>query len=247
MNEQIIASIFLALIQAATEFLPISSSGHLALFSNLLGEPNLSFMIALHTASLIAVIIFTRKEIVKLSKFKKEDRKYLLYLLIGILPAGIVGLLIRDLVENMARSYFFLGLGFLFSGAILLQTYGKKGKEKFDNKSALFVGMMQIFALIPGISRSGTTISTARILGIEKERAFNFSFLMFIPLALGATILEFKHFTLNSFYIIPFLVCFVASLIFLSVLKKIIIKDKFWMFSFYCFLMGIISLILHFN
>ncbi len=247
--------IILALIQSLTEFLPISSDGHLALVSNIIGEPNLFFITFLHLASLFAVLIFTRKEISEILRFKKESWRLIKYLVIGIIPAGLAGLFLSDLIENTLTSYLLIGVFFFFTGIIVFSTKfikPPKNPEKLSNKSAFSIGLMQVLALLPGVSRSGMTISTAMFFGIEKEKAVKFSFLMFIPLALAAFILQSIKYS-NEILSIPaltliisFAVCFFFSLLCLNLLNYIVRNNKFWIFGIYCFLIGIISLIIYF-
>ena len=237
--------IFLALIQAATEFLPISSSGHLALISNLIDKPNLFFISTLHLASLLAVIIFTRKEIWSLLTFKKEYRKMWIYLIVATIPAALVGFFFNDFVEQAFSSFAFLGIGFLITGSILLATkFFKNSSKKFNIKNSIIVGLFQALAVFPGVSRSGSTISAGIFQGLDKEKMAKFSFLLFIPLSLGAFLLESKDGTFTLQLLIPFIICVLASLLFLNVLTKIIKKDKFWIFGPYCLLLGIILLII---
>jgi undecaprenyl-diphosphatase len=249
--ETAITSILLAFIQAATEFLPISSSGHLALFSQILGkESSLFFFVVLHFASLLAVIIFVRKEILGLLSFRKEYRKLWIYLIIGTLPAAIVGLLFNDLVEQMFSSLLFLSGAFIFTGIILLstKTLNTNKNEKLSNKKSLIIGLFQILALFPGISRSGMTISSALFQGIDREKVARFSFLLFIPLSIGALFLEtvrLESVTINSTLIISFFVTLIFSILFLNLLVKILKAGKFWVFGVYCLILGIITLIIY--
>jgi len=238
--------ILLAIIQAITEFLPISSSGHLALISNLISEPNLFLIAILHLASLLAVLIFTRKEIYNLITFNKKYRKLWIYLIIATIPAVIIGLLFKDLIEQTLSSFLFIGLALIFTGFILLLTSIKTKKSKLNYKNALIIGLFQMLALFPGVSRSGMTISSALFAGIEKEKAVRFSFLLFIPLAIGAVIMESGGAYFNLNLLIAFILCFVLSLLFLNLLVYIIKINKFWIFSIYCFVVGIISLVLYF-
>jgi undecaprenyl-diphosphatase len=240
-----LTQILLALIQAATEFLPVSSSGHLALVSNLLDKPDLFFFTVLHLASLIAVIIFTRKEIGQLLSF---DKKYLSmwgYLIIATIPAALFGFFFHEIIREVFSSYFFLAIAFFFTGGILLLTKFISSNGGINPGNALIVGLFQIFALFPGVSRSGMTISSGMFSGIEREKAAKFSFLLLIPLVLGAFIFEMKDFYFSIELLVSFIVCLLASLLFLNLLMKVIKRGKFWMFSIYCFLVGLISLILY--
>ncbi len=234
--------ILLAFVQAATEFLPISSSGHLALFSNLFSEPNIFFFTVLHLASLIAVLIFTRKEIKLLFEFNNQSKKLWTFLIIGTIPATLFGYFFLDLIKSSFSSYLFLTIAFFFTGIILLLTKFTEGNKKLNAKNSLIVGLAQILALFPGISRSGTTISTGLFLGLNKEQATKFSFLLFIPLAIGAFILERGEAYFSTSLLISFFVTLVFSLLFLNVLLEVVKKNKLWMFSFYCFAVGLVSL-----
>ncbi len=238
--------ILLAIIQAATEFLPVSSSGHLALFQNFLGEPNLFLITILHLSSLLAVLIFLRKEIFQLITFKKVYRKMWIFLIIGTLPAAIFGLLFKKLVERTFSSLLFIGIFFLFTSAILFLTKFYREYSKLNSKNSFFIGLIQILALFPGVSRSGTTISAALFSGVKREEAFKFSFLLFIPLAVGANILEIGNFYFSYSLLISFLLCFILSLFYLYLLFYIIKKKKFWMFSIYTLIISLLSFYLHF-
>ena len=238
--------LFLAVVQAATEFLPVSSSGHLALFSNLLSEPNLFFFTALHIASLFAVLIFTRREIKQLFMFKTGYRKMWIYLIIATIPAALVGYFFHSFIENTFSSLLFIGLAFIFTGFILILTKINFKRGRLGWKNALFIGFFQIFALFPGVSRSGMTISSGLFRGIDKEKAVKFSFLLFIPLSIGAIILESGQAYFNLSLLISFILCFSLSLMFLCLLTRIVVKGYFWIFAFYCWFIGIISLVLWF-
>lgn len=240
--------IFLAVVQAATEFLPISSSGHLALFSNLISKPNLFFFTALHLASLAAVIIFTRKEIADLLTFRKQYRKMWLYLIVATLPAASFGFLGRHIIKNAFSSFLFIGIAFIFTGLILYSTKFSKKRLELNAKNSLVIGLFQALALFPGISRSGMTISSALFLGVDREKAVKFSFLLFMPLSALAFVLEAREgFYLSLSLLVSFLLCFVLSLVFINLLFLIVKKEKFWIFSLYCFLAGVVSLFLYFS
>jgi len=240
----VVSKIFLAIVQAATEFLPVSSSGHLAILSNIISEPDLYFISVLHAASLIAVIIFTRRELWLLISFKKPYRRMWLYLILATIPAVLFGLLFRDVIESMFSSVTFVGLAFIFTGFILFITRFTGTRRGLNTVNSLAIGLFQALALFPGVSRSGMTISSALFFGIEREKAAKFSFLLFIPLSLGALVLSAKDkFYIDAALVISFITCAVFSLIFLNLLYIIVRKGKFWMFSFYCLAAGIVSLL----
>lgn len=201
----------------------------------------------MHLASLFAVLIFTRKEIFELLSFKREHRRMWLFLIVGTIPAAVFGYLFSNLIENSLSSFLFLGISFFFTGFILLGTkFIPQSRKGLSFGKSLGIGLMQVFALFPGVSRSGMTISTGLFFGVERESAVKFSFLLFIPLALGAMILEFGSAYFSWSLVLAFLICFFLSLIFLKLLLKIIQKNYFWIFSIYCFFVGCVSLILYF-
>lgn len=239
--------ILFSVIQAATEFLPISSSGHLALFGNILGEPNLFLITILHLASLLAVLVFTRKEISHLLSFKKESMNLWKYLIIATIPAGLFGFVFKDVIGSTFNSLLVIGVGFIFTGAILLLTKFAHRTDKLNYKNALIIGLFQILALFPGVSRSGMTISSALFIGINKEKATKFSFLLFIPLIIGATLLNIGNAYFNIELLMAFVITLLLSLVFLNALLYVIKKEKLWLFSFYCFIIGMISIWLHFS
>lgn len=238
--------ILLAIIQAATEWLPISSSGHLALLSNIISEPNLFFFTTLHLASLIAVLIFVRKEIFTLVTFKKEYRKLWLYITIATIPAALFGFFFKETIEKTFSSFLFLGIAFLFTAFVLFLTKFTKIYARLNIKNSFFIGLFQALALFPAISRSGMTISAGLFSGIEREKATRFSFLLFIPLSIAAFLSEIQQLYLSLSLVISFFVCLILSFLFLNLLFVIVKKGKFWLFSIYCFVLAVLSIVLHF-
>lgn len=240
--------IILAVIQAVTEFLPVSSSGHLALVSKLfgIGSGNLFFFTVLHIASLLAVLIFTRKEIMQLLSFDKKYYELWIYLIVATIPAGLAGYYFHDFFAAAFNSYLMIGVAFLVTGLVLLSTKNTKVFSKLNVKNAFAIGVAQIAAILPGISRSGVTISSGMFLGLNREKAARFSFLLFIPLSLGAVILESGKAYFSWGLAVSFLITLFLSLIFLNLLMGVIKKGKFWLFSFYCFAVGLISLGLYY-
>ncbi len=236
--------IWLSIIQAITEFLPVSSSGHLALFSNVLGKPDLFLITILHIASLFAVLIFTRHEIYKLITFEKKYGKMWLFLIIGTIPAALFGFLFKDAIESSLNSLLFIGIAFIFTGIILLMTKFVHNHRELNIKNSIFIGLFQVLALFPGVSRSGMTISAGLFSGIDRQEAVKFSFLLFIPLALGAMVLELGSFYFSWVLLFAFTLCFLLSWIFIYLLYFVVQKNYFWLFSVYAFILGVISLIL---
>jgi len=244
-----IKEVIFAIVQAFTEFLPVSSSGHLALISDFFSSPDLFFFTFLHLASLLAVLIFLRKEIYDLIFHPKKNKKIWGYWILATIPAALFGYLFSNLIDNTFSSFFSLGVFFIFTGIILSLTKYTSSYSKLNLKNSFLIGLAQIVALFPGISRSGITISSGLFLGLEREKAIRFSFLLFIPLSIGAFALElFKLKDISSYlnitYLTSFLVCFVFSLLSLILLNIIIKKKYFWVFSFYCWILGIICLII---
>lgn len=188
----ILESIVLGIVQGLTEFLPVSSSGHLVLLQNVFGfsEPQLFFDTMLHLGTLIAVVVVMWKEIIDL--FKRPFSK-MLYLIIATIPAVIFGFLFSDFVED-TFSGIYLGYGFLVTAVILTlsEQLSKRQARKADVGllSSSVMGIMQVLAMFPGVSRSGSTIAGGLATGIDRKKAASFSFLMSIPIILGSVVLQ---------------------------------------------------------
>ena len=233
--------IFLGILQGLTEFLPISSSGHLALIGNHFGFVNVGFFVFLHLGTLLAVFVYMLPKIFDII-FLKKDWEYLKFVLIGILPASIVGFFFHGFIEKTFSSVKFVGLFFLFNGFYLLTSIFYKNKyNSLDFKRSLIIGFSQIFALFPGISRSGVTINTALLLGLDPKESFDFSFMMSIPLILGANVLEiFKgKIEFSPFYLLGFLFSFISGIFALFLLEKFVKKGKLYYFGLYTLGIGV--------
>ena len=252
--------ILLAIIQGITEFLPVSSSGHMALLSALLGfeEPDaVSLEIVLHAGSLVAILIVYFRELLK---FLRPERFKLIGMLIAAtIPAGAAGVLIKHcgFYDKMVGDLLLVGVGFLVTGALLRLTGIKKlvGRsespdatpiEKITLKQALLIGVAQMFAITPGISRSGSTISAAILCGVERGGAAAFSFLLAIPVIGGATLLELKKLCSRSsgdgipalVLLCGFAVSALVSFGALTLLLKLVRRGKFSHFSWYMLALG---------
>lgn len=232
-----------AILQGLTEFFPVSSDGHLSLFSNLVSSPDFSFIVFLHFASLLAIISFCFKDIIRLLHFKKEDLRYILFLIVGIIPAAIAGYLFSSFFSG-AYTLLLTGVCFMINGVFVFLSKYTKQRRDIGFGSAVGIGLMQIFALLPGISRSGMTISTAKFFGVRNKEAFRFSFLMAIPLIFGAVVFESKNIVLSTNLLLPFIICLGVSLFSLVFLKKVIDSNKFWVFGIYCWVIGILTILL---
>ena len=264
---KILKYIILGIVQGFTEPLPISSSGHVFIIKKLIESSalnDLNFEIIVNTGSLIAVLIIYYKDIKRLIInffkyiFSKEktyynDFKYCLLIVIGVIPVGIAGILLKDYIESKLNNTYIIGICFLITSLFLFLTRNIKGKKDDKNLNymdALFIGIIQIVALLPGLSRSGTTLVAALYRDINRESALKYSFMLYIPISLGTLILGVKDIieTPNiSSYTFPYLCGFISSLIVsyftLRWFKNAVNKGKLIYFSIYCLLIGLFVLI----
>lgn len=260
----IFQAIILGIIQGITEWLPISSSGHLAITQHFFGlELPIAFDVLLHLGSLIVVIIFFWREIknliIGIINLQKESLKLLSFIILATIPIVFFGYFFGDVIENAFQNLFMVGAGLLFTSLLLfLSRYNFSGminKNKSISKSknvkhqklkwhnVLIIGIFQAIALFPGVSRSGSTISSGLMQGIKREDVARFSFIIFIPAMLGALILEYRNITLveNTLaLIIGTIVSTIVGYFALKLLMFIIKKNKFSWFSLYCLIAGLI-------
>ena len=257
-------SLILGLIQGLTEFLPISSSGHLALASHILNytdNQDLSFEIFVHLGSLIAVFIYFRNDIIELLKSivyynnaeYNNNRKICLFLLIASIVTGIIGFLTKNLIVNLFNYPIFVACMIAVTGGILFisdkLSQGFLKHYEIGSKKAALIGLGQAFALIPGISRSGTTITCSLLTGMDRKSAATFSFLLSIPAILGANLSEFStllnlNSTLILNYLIGFIAAFVSGYVVIAWLIKLVINAKLKYFSYYCWFIAALFLVL---
>ncbi len=259
--------IILAIIQGISEFLPISSSAHLIIFRDLFGigssiteEVALSFDIALHFGTLLAIGIYFFKDFIRMiSKgltkgVKDSEGKIFWYLVAATIPAGIVGVLFEDVIDEMIRSnYIVIALALIGMGLIMYfvdkTMESKKEVKEMTLKDALIIGCSQVFALIPGFSRSGTTITAGRALKLKREDAAKFSFYLSAPVVLGAVLVQLikDGTSVIMANLLPFgigiLVSFVAGLLCIQFLLKFLKKHDFKIFMGYRIILGIIVII----
>ena len=258
-----IEALILGLVQGLTEYLPVSSSGHLAIgseFFGIEGEENLAFTVAVHVATVLSTLVILWKEIDWIFRglFKcqlNEETKYVLNIVVSMIPVGIVGVFFKDYVEDV------FGSGLAIVGAMLLLTavlltfsyYAKpRQKAKISLRDAFIIGLAQACAVMPGLSRSGSTIATGLLLGNKKETLAQFSFLMVIPPILGEALLDVVK-GLNGEeafggidalpLTVGFLAAFVSGCLACKWMINIVKKGKLIYFGIYCAIAGVLTLI----
>lgn len=260
--------LILGFIQGIAEFLPISSSAHLIIFRDIFGigagmsaNMELTFDIALHFGTLLAIGVFFFWDFIKMIQkgftkgVKDDDGKILWYLVAATIPAAIVGVLFEDPIEKIIRSnYVVIALALAIMGIVIYiaDKYSKETKtiKKMTLKDAIIIGCSQVFALIPGFSRSGTTIAAGRILGLERESAAKFSFFLSAPVVLGAVTLQlikdsaWSVIAANlSTFILGILVSFIIGILCIKYLLKYLQKHNFKIFMIYRVILAIIVLL----
>ena len=256
--------IIFAIVQGISEFLPISSSAHLIILRDILKIGNniinkdiaLTFDISLHLGTLIAIFIMFRKEFFSLIKSaikikeKNDNKKLFLNIIVATIPAALIGILFEDYIDNFIRQkYLIIAISLIIMGIIIyfVDITHKEIKNIYDLtfKDALIIGISQSFALIPGFSRSGTTIASSRILNIDKESSAKFSFFLSFPIILGAVVLQ----LLKIDYIILFenlwifslgiLVSFITGIICIKAFISYLKNNNFKIFMYYRLILGI--------
>ena len=256
----IIEAIVLGIIQGFTEFLPVSSSGHLELAKVILGdtsvpEESLTFTVVLHFATALSTLVIFRKEVLEIFKglmlFKwNEATKFSIKIIISMIPAVFVGLLFEEqLAAFFSRNVLLVGLMLLLTAVLLLLAdKAKNTHKKVSFSNAVLIGVSQAIAMLPGISRSGATISTSVLLGIDRTKAARFSFLMVVPLIFGKIGKDILSDDLNfqSSEIITisagFMAAFVAGLLACKWMISLVKKSKLSYFSLYCAIVGIVAI-----
>jgi undecaprenyl-diphosphatase len=256
----ILEAIILGVIQGLTEFLPVSSSGHLELAKVILGdtslpEESLTFTVVLHFATALSTLVIFRKEIIEIFKgllqFKwNHECKFSVKIIISMLPAVIIGLLFEEELESLFGGKIVLvGVLLLLTALLLLLAdKAKNTKKEVSFSNAVLIGISQAIAMLPGISRSGATISTSVLLGVDRTRAAKFSFLMVVPLIFGKIGKDLLSGDLNfqSSEIAPiiagFTAAFLAGLLACKWMISLVKKSKLSYFSIYCAVIGSIAI-----
>ena len=250
----LLSVILLAIIQGLTEFLPVSSSGHLALAGMILKVPegDMTFEIVVHLGTLMAVLAVYKNDLMELVSgvFRKQRESLVLagLLIIGSIPAALAGLFLSDSIERAFSSPVLVSVMLLITGCVLFSTRFMKSGNR-DNPTitgCIVVGVSQAMALLPGISRSGFTISTGLFMGIKKEKAARFSFLLSVPAIAGAAILKLGD-TGGSgieypLMITGFVISALTGYLALRILLKFLRAGRFSIFAWYCWLLGLSGL-----
>ena len=270
MNE--IQALILGLVQGLTEYLPVSSSGHLQIGHHLLGTQSfdsLTFDIVVHVATVFATLTILWKEVFWIFKglFRwdgrlNDEQKYAVNILVSMIPIGIVGLCFKDYVDAIFEgSLIVVGVCLLVTGCLLAMThfYKPQERETISPLHAFIIGVAQAVAVLPGLSRSGSTIATGLLLGNKRESLAQFSFLMVIPPILGEALLDFKHIVApsaeyltehgaeaaipTSALIVGFIAAFVSGCLACKWMISLVKQCKLIYFAIYCCIVGILAIV----
>ena len=252
-------AILLGIVQGITEFLPVSSSGHLQLAKELLGvelENNITFDVTLHAATVLSTIVVLWRELWQLlrgafSKHFNDEQRYILNVLVSMIPAGVVGVLFADQIEALFSSLWFVGLMLLLTAALLSFAYYAKPRQRSEitTRDAFVIGLAQAAATMPGLSRSGSTIATGLLLGCEKSKVAHFSFIMVIPVILGKMLLdilsgEMAAMSVETGVLISgFVAAFVSGALACKFMIEIVKRGNLIWFALYCAVVGLVAII----
>ena len=253
----LIIAFLLGILQGITEWLPISSSGHLALVQNTFGlDVPVVFDIFIHLGTLLAVCVVYKKDLIAMLKallsldFKSKEFKLIILIALAVIPTAIIGFTFKDFFESMFSNSLLIGIGLILTGIILYLASKAKVTRKMNTAvSAFIIGVFQGLAIAPGISRSGATIAIGLIQGIDMKEIAKFTFLLALPTIIGATIFEVKDLTLSQAQVdwIPFLIGALTAAIvgYLSIkfFLKVLEERKFYWFAYYCWAIGILVII----
>ncbi|NLA04818.1 MAG: undecaprenyl-diphosphate phosphatase [Firmicutes bacterium] len=254
-------TILLGVIQGLTEFLPVSSSGHLVIFQRIFGieGAGVTLEVLLHFGTLLAVLLVFWRDFLNLLKFPRDtvQRRFLLLLILGCIPTALIGYFLGDFVKSIFHSLPLTGAALLVTGVILkvltLLPEGKKDIGTMKPVDALWVGLLQGIAIIPGISRSGSTITAALWRGLDRNTAVRYSFMLAAPVIFGATLLEVKELitvgmdlSLLWSYTAATAAAFVTGVLAIKVFIRLLQQRKFHYFVYYCWVLGVAVIVASF-
>lgn len=256
-----IKAILLGVVQGLTEFLPVSSSGHLVIFQRLLGleSSGVTLEVLLHFGTLLAVFWVFRQDFLDLLKFTRDkvQQRFLLLLILGCIPTALIGYFLGDFVESIFHSLLLTGTALLVTGVILkLLTRlpeGRKDVTSMRPLDALWVGLLQGIAVIPGISRSGSTITAALWRGLDRSTAVRYSFMLAAPVIFGATLLEIKDIFKTGIekallldYAAGTIAACLCGILAIQLFIRLLQQHKFHYFAYYCWAVGAVVILAHF-
>ena len=244
--------LILAVVQGITEWLPISSFGHLVIVEEYLGlESPLIFNVMLHVGTLFVVLAVFRRDIIEIAKalvslnFKTDEGKLALFIAVGSVPTAIIGFFFHDIFESFSHNLLVVGIALLITGFVLFVSEMRKSDRELSYLDSLLIGTVQGIAITPGISRSGVTIATGLLRRVEKETTFKYSFLLSVPAVFGATLMESRDLVVGNVDLVAIFLGIITSMIVgyisLKLLKKIVTKEKFHLFAYYCWIVGLLT------
>jgi undecaprenyl-diphosphatase len=247
----IIETTTLGIVQGLTEFLPVSSSGHLVILQHIFKDfkqVGISFDVLIHIATLFSVVIYFNKKIREI--LYSKNIKYIALIVVATIPAGIIGVLFKNQIEAIFTNVKLVSISLIFTGIILFFSdkinYTYKSEKDITVYDAVIIGIFQAISIIPGVSRSGSTITAAIFRKVNRETAIEFSFILSIPAILGALVLSLDDFQkIDSSQILPyfagFVAAFITGLISLKMLTLIINSKNLKYFAFYCWIIAILT------
>ena len=250
-------AVILGIVQGLTEFLPVSSSGHLVIFQKMLGfqPPGVTFEVMLHLGTLVAIVAAFWDDV--WGMIKKPTSRLVLLIVVGSIPAGLMGIFLKPLFEKAFESLSVVGTGLIITGLLLMlgerlnsRAWWGKGVEQVSWGDVLFIGLLQGLAITPGISRSGSTIAAGLLRGLDREFAARFSFLLAVPAIAGAGVLAAKEvfdagIAGSAFlpYAVGAAVAAVSSYLAIRIVISLVRGGRLSLFSYYCWAVGILTLL----
>jgi undecaprenyl-diphosphatase len=248
--------LILAVVQGITEWLPMSSFGHLVIVEEYLGlELPLIFNVMLHLGTMFVVLVVFWRDIINIVKalvsldFKTDEGKLALLIAVGSVPTALIGFFFHDIFESFSHNLLAVGVALLITGFVLFVSERRKTDRELSYLDSLLIGTAQGIAITPGISRSGVTIATGLLRRVKKEIAFKYSFLLSVPAVIGATAMESRDLVVGNVDVVALFLGAITSMmvgyISLKFLQKIIMKEKFHLFAYYCWIVGLITVFFH--
>ena len=248
--------VILALVQGITEFLPISSSGHLSILKTFLdiNSDGALIEVVLHAGTLISILLFYRKRLSKIFKRilnkDEESLRFFSCVIVAIIPIGIIGFIFGDSIEYLFNNTKLVCLFLIITGIFLIfSNFWRSKISNFNTRKSFLIGLAQMFAILPGMSRSGLTIGMGNIIGIDAKKSAEFSFIIAIPVLTGVIVkyflnLEWDSISISINYLfLGLIISFITGLLSLRWLISLLEKGKFWYFGLYCIFIGSISLL----